>query len=229
MENQVVLAGSVADANRVASFFKSIWQDGEDVAPADLILASLHVGGYCSYIEQNDAVVAASFGFRGVLNGESILHSHVTASSVPGFGFNLKQHQKLWASTNEIDAITWTVDPLVRRNAVFNFEKLGAVAIEYLPNFYGSMADSINLGDESDRLFIRWPVSLTEAAQPAIGETKWIELPADIESLRKSDEAAAKEWRLKIREAMLPWFESGAIIRSINAERTAVLIERRVK
>ncbi|GAA2791071.1 hypothetical protein GCM10020219_072970 [Nonomuraea dietziae] len=44
----------------------------------------------------------------------------------------------------------------MRRNAYFNIAKLGARPFEYVENFYGRMADSINEGDESDRLVVEW-------------------------------------------------------------------------
>ncbi|MEV4013392.1 hypothetical protein AB0J35_23085 [Nonomuraea angiospora] len=58
-----------------------------------------------------------------------------------------------------LERITWTYDPLMRRNAHFNLAKLGARPSEYLPCFYGVMDDAINRGDESDRLLTAWPLS----------------------------------------------------------------------
>ena len=55
-----------------------------------------------------------------------------------------------------VSEIAWTFDPLVSRNAYFNLIKLGADAVEYLPNFYGPMLDTINGDDDSDRLLIKW-------------------------------------------------------------------------
>ena len=48
--------------------------------------------------------------------------------------------------------MTWTFDPLVSRNARFNLTKLGAHAVEYLPDFYGAMEDGINSNDEKIHL-----------------------------------------------------------------------------
>ena len=55
-----------------------------------------------------------------------------------------------------VSEIAWTFDPLVSRNAYFNLAKLAARPGEYLPNFYGAMADTINGADDSDRLLVRW-------------------------------------------------------------------------
>jgi predicted GNAT superfamily acetyltransferase len=134
--------------------------------------------------------------------------------------------QRDWAAGRGIAGITWTFDPLVRRNAVFNFEKLQATAVEYLPNFYGSMTDSINAGDESDRLFVYWPTAAasSDPSSPS-SDAIWVELPADVEALRRTDLPATLQWRKTVREALQPKLDSGWVIRRMNPERTAVLIE----
>ena len=147
---------SIEEMEAVSAFLCKVWAGGPEVVPFDLGIAVLHVGAYCSAAYDGNEMVAASFGFRGVFNDKDILHSHVTGSFQPGAGFELKQHQFKWAKQQGLAGITWSFDPLVRRNCVFNFDKLGATAVEYLPNFYGTMTDEINAGDDSDRLFVYW-------------------------------------------------------------------------
>ncbi len=143
-----------------SSFFREVWGGQDDVVPADIAIASGHAGGYFSAaFGSRNEIVAASYGFVGTYRGHRTLHSHVTASRVSGVGFAIKQHQKQWASSRGFDAITWTFDPLVRRNCVFNLDKIGAATTEYLINFYGEMNDEINRGDDSDRLFAFWELS----------------------------------------------------------------------
>ena len=67
----------------------------------------------------------------------------------------MKLHQRAWALARGIPVIEWTFDPLVARNAYFNIEKLAAMPVEYLTNFYGIMGDGINGEDETDRLLIQ--------------------------------------------------------------------------
>src|SRR2546427_889660 len=55
-----------------------------------------------------------------------------------------------------MDTIEWTFDPLVRRNAYSNLMKLGAEIVGFEANFYGTMHDSINASDETDRAVVRW-------------------------------------------------------------------------
>lgn len=244
-EFKVELVASASAAEELSTFLATIWQGEDDVTPFDLILAAVHVGGYGALAKANGKVVGASFGFLGDYAGDRILHSHVTGASVPGAGLALKMHQRRWAAENGLSAITWTFDPLVRRNCVFNFEKLGAYAIEYLPNFYGTMTDVINAGDDSDRLLAYWPTDgdldsvagecdqfalknidgspVRQSFDPA--RAYWVELPADIESLRKSDLSSAKEWRLAVRDLMHGPIENGWFVRSMSIDRTAVLLQ----
>ena len=70
----------------------------------------------------------------------------VTAQRGANVGFALKQHQRAWALHHGLRKVTWTFDPLVRRNAFFNIQKLARRRADYLENFYGTMNDDINGG-----------------------------------------------------------------------------------
>ena len=119
---------------------------------------------------------------RGTLIGAAVaffgidhLHSHITgvdpATQSRGVGFALKLHQRAWALDRRIESVHWTFDPLVGRNAYFNLHKLGARAIEYLPDFYGRMTDGINGGDAtSDRLYSSGTSASPEAVAAAAGD-----------------------------------------------------------
>ncbi len=243
-EFRIERVSSISDMERVSEFFRKVWGGGPDVVPLDLGIAMLHVGAYCSTAYSGDELVGASFGLPGHYDGSTVLHSHVTGSFVPGAGFALKQDQFSWATDHGFDAITWSFDPLVRRNCVFNFDKLGATAVEYLPNFYGTMTDDINAGDDSDRLFARWdlnsakvenkPFDQVECAlfnrngQPVphnvdTGQPFTVYLPEDIEALRRTDLSRAQLWRVAVRDALEPAFAVGSTI-SHTLNREALIV-----
>lgn len=215
---------SIEEMEAVSAFFCKVWAGGPEVVPFDLGIAVLHVGAYCSAAYEGDEMVAASFGFRGVFNSKNILHSHVTGSFQPGAGYELKQHQFKWAKQQSLAGITWSFDPLVRRNCVFNFDKLGATAVEYLPNFYGTMTDEINAGDDSDRLFVYWDLKGEQKNPTTSPNAITVEIPEDIEALRKTDLAAAKIWRADTREKLQPLLEQGWTIKAMQ-DRTHLLVE----
>jgi predicted GNAT superfamily acetyltransferase len=152
----------LSELNDVVELFASIW--GRDDGPPmnlELLRALTKAGNYAAGAFADDRLVGACVGFFHAPS-EDALHSHIAgvADGMTGrnVGFALKLHQRSWAMARGVSQIAWTFDPLISRNAYFNLVKLGAQAVEYLPNFYGSMLDTINGGDDSDRLLVKWPL-----------------------------------------------------------------------
>jgi predicted GNAT superfamily acetyltransferase len=121
-----------------------------------------------------------------------------------GIGEMIKRHQWDWAKENGFDTITWTFDPLVRRNAHFNVIKLGATVLGYHQNFYGELDDGINAGEQSDRVLVRWDVAgidvpLGKSFVEPTPKSIVIETPVDIEQLRKTDRVQSDGWRTRQR------------------------------
>lgn len=135
--------------------------------------------------EDGGDVVAASTGMLAAPAGKA-LHSHITGVLPAGLGrsigYAIKLHQRAWALERGIELITWTFDPLVRRNAWFNLAKLGARPERYLVDFYGAMPDAINAGDASDRLYLHWPLTEPGVVRACAGESA----AADLEALRSN-------------------------------------------
>ena len=168
---------TAAGHHEVAALFRAVWQASDDAGPvgAGTMRAAQHVGAYvvgAHAVDRSDPLapsrpsrpgdaagrmVGASFGFHG---SDGHLHSHVTGIHPDwqglGLGRILKLHQRAWCLERGVETITWTFDPLVRRNAWFNLRSLGAEVTEYLPSFYGPMTDGINAGDDTDRAFVVW-------------------------------------------------------------------------
>jgi predicted GNAT superfamily acetyltransferase len=163
-----------ADLEAVHQVFHGIWRpDPRDppVTPT-LLRAMAKAGNYVTGAYDCGRLVGACVGFFGSpLNNE--LHSHITGVAAGaagrGVGFALKLHQRAWTLGRGVPTITWTFDPLVRRNAYFNLAKLAATAVEYLPNFYGGMHDDINAGDDTDRLLVRWDLRAAEVIAACAG------------------------------------------------------------
>ena len=238
---EIRLCESMSELEAMESTFQQAWQ-GTVVVPPDLAAALVHVGAFAATAHLDGEIVGASFGARGTFETQSVLHSHVTAALVSGAGYALKKFQHAWAKYHGIDIITWTFDPLVRRNCVFNLEKLGATVREYLPNFYGEMEDAINLGDVSDRLFAFWPTVGEQPVQPAVDSNnilidtsgKLIEcdqtksllvyLPADIENMRRLNDSTVSTWRTNVREALEPLLNNHWTISRMH-NREALIVE----
>ena len=193
-----------------------VWGPGTgDMVSADFLMALSHAGGYVSgaftSTESGEVMVACSFGMLAQHRGDWCLHSHITGVNPTlqnsGLGTAMKNHQKQWALDAGLTAITWTFDPLVRRNAWFNIERLGANAVEFHINFYGPLHDEINGDDETDRLLARWDIR-TERVRGNETDSIVLETPEDIVQLRRSDQASARAWRLNMREQLSRAFQT---------------------
>jgi predicted GNAT superfamily acetyltransferase len=179
-----VLVRDLADLDELTlavALFGRVWpgEPGSGPCTLDVLRALSKTGNYVSGAFQGEDLVGACVGFFGP-PAEASMHSHVTAVA-PGLrgrnlGFTIKLHQRAWALRRSVTRVTWTYDPLVSRNAYFNLGKLGATAVEYLPNFYGQMTDTVNAGDESDRLVCHWDLKSDRVVQASRGNPPAVDL-----------------------------------------------------
>ena len=189
---------------------------GTEITP-NLLQAKVHSGAYLSGAFIGNECVGAAFAFPATTGGLH-LHSHMTAVLDKyrdrGVGYLLKIDQWHWAKKNNYNEITWTFDPLVRRNAKLNLLKLGADIASYHPNFYGDMPDALNAGDESDRVLASWkvigdkPVSRSEIAEPLASDIL-IAIPEDIVAIRERDLVENLKWRHKVRDQFVDVLAKG--------------------
>lgn len=217
--------------------FREVWRVTESAAPvsSDLMRALHGTGNYVAGVYEGDRLVGASVGFF-TAGRPPQLHSHISGIAGDmqgrGIGFALKVHQRAWATKRGVREVTWTVDPLARRNVFFNVTKLGARVTEYLPDYYGRMTDGVNANDESDRLLVCWslesepaaaacegvpaPVLSGDHAQPlleigpdgtpvvtcAVGPLRYCRIPADVVGIRAVNPPLARAWRRALRDTL---------------------------
>lgn len=249
------LLDRVEDFALVVELLRSIWTV-EDSARAPVNVETLRAvakaGSYVGGAFDGDELVGTSYGFFGAPGARSF-HSHIAgvSSRVQGrsVGFALKAHQRAWALERGIDEIAWTFDPLITRNAYFNFVKLGATPREYLQNFYGRMHDVRNGGDDTDRMLVSWrladpavaaavrgtPVRAEPADAPELvsvgddgapvrhdvdADVVAVRIPTDVEALRASDPTLATEWRITVRDTLGALMADGARIVAFDRSGT---------
>ncbi|WP_336205402.1 GNAT family N-acetyltransferase [Nonomuraea sp. LPB2021202275-12-8] len=245
----------IGEFEQVMALFENIWHfdPGRQPITVELMLALAHAGNYVAGAFDGDRMVGASVAFFAA---GSALHSHITGvAGAPGAGLALKLHQRQWALDRGLARVTWTFDPLVRRNAHFNLAKLGARPHEYLPAFYGVMDDAINQGDESDRVLAVWPltaprvealvrrgpvpVAVPASAVVALAdEDGWpvpgprtdapavlVAVPEDVERLRHADPGTAKAWRHAVREILGGMLADGGKITGFH-DKSFYVVER---
>jgi predicted GNAT superfamily acetyltransferase len=210
---------SISDQNIGLDLFDAIWPipGGGREIPQNLMQAFVHNGSYFVGAFRGDEILGATFGFIGITGGMH-LHSHMSAvlaqSRDLGVGALMKRHQYTWAFERNIPFITWTFDPLVRKNAGFNISKLGVEVAAYHPDFYGSMTDLVNAGDASDRIMVKWHVSAdvppsSNAASDLPHGAISIAIPEDIVALRARSSEEAMSERLRVRTQFLEAFANG--------------------
>jgi predicted GNAT superfamily acetyltransferase len=150
---------SVEEAKDAAALIDRVWGEDRIVVPALLRALSAH-GNPVFGAWRAGQMVGTQMGFVGITEEGPVLHSHITGVAPGlehrGVGLALKVAQRDWCLAHGIDVVTWTFDPMIARNAYFNLVKLGALGVEFHRDYYGEMADTINVGERSDRLEVRW-------------------------------------------------------------------------
>jgi len=183
---RIVELHDLMDLRAAADLYQTVWQTDARTAPVspDLMRALSHAGGYVSGAFEGARLVGASLAFH-TGSTEGGLHSHISGVLAEAQGRDigraLKLHQRTWALQHGLTSISWTYDPLIRRNAWFNITKLGARAVGYLVDFYGVMDDAQNAGDESDRAVALWNLEaprVSEAARGVRSEPDMVDLLA---------------------------------------------------
>lgn len=218
---------SDADAIRLIGILDEVWGGAPGSSHLDhgMVTALAHAGEYTMIFESEGRAVGAAVGFFGPPRSAT-LHSHILGVlpqfAGSGAGLAVKQHQRSWCLERGVTSITWTFDPLIGRNAAFNLRKLGTRVEGYLEDFYGNMTDSVNAGQATDRVLLRWDLE-TPSFSLADGEqaSEWlvedefgdplvvaltpgaprlsIRVPRDIERLRRESPERARRWRTALR------------------------------
>lgn len=233
------------EAAEAALLLDEVWavdETGTNIFEPGLIVAFAHAGNYVSAaycVDEPDEMIGVTVGFFGQPLG-TLMHSHIAGvrhqNIGRGAGSAMKLHQRLWCLNLGITEMTWTFDPLIARNAYFNFQRLGVHMTEYLEDFYGQMRDGVNSGQASDRMMVSWaldrPARLQrtdgssafsalrsdETGEPLVSEVPKeatlvsLDVPADIESLRGHDAELAARWRIALRQALTGLVGDGWVV-----------------
>lgn len=256
---EIRILSGVVELNLAREIFDLVWPSDEGTQiTANLLQALSYNGAYVSGAFIDGEVVAAAFAFPAVDgHGHHHLHSHMAAVKDQfrnqNIGSAIKWHQRTWAIEHGYQRITWTFDPLVRRNAKLNLVKLGVQVFQYLPNFYGDLPDALNAGDPTDRAIARWDLA---SERVRLAEKKLLQtivnsdlpialenldgnplersisqrssrvlcyLPEDIIQIRSTNPELALKWRLALRNQLLPRMENGWRIQDFSTDGAYVV------
>lgn len=148
------------EMHEVEELQREIWGVSDlDVLPALALRPQVEVGAILMGAFAEGRMVGFVFGFPGILNGETIIHSDMlgvnSAYRSQNLGYLLKLAQREAALAMGVKRITWTFDPLQSRNAHLNFGKLGVICDRYLVNYYGETSSFLHRFG-TDRMWVTW-------------------------------------------------------------------------
>jgi chorismate synthase len=151
---------TLAEMREVEELQREIWGVADlEVYPALAFKPQKEVGAILIGAFAEGRLVGFVFGFPGILNGETIIHSDMlgikAAYRSQSLGYLLKRAQREAAIALGVNRITWTFDPLQARNAHLNFNKLGVIADRYYVDYYGVTTSFLHRFG-TDRLWVTW-------------------------------------------------------------------------
>ncbi|HEY7659683.1 MAG TPA: GNAT family N-acetyltransferase [Actinomycetota bacterium] len=239
------------DGERILAVLHATWGDHEPF-PREILRALADSGNVPYGAFAGAETVGYVLGWAGVEPEDGLhVHSHMLAALPDrrhrGVGYALKLAQRAQALGQGIRVVRWTFDPLVARNAHFNLSKLGASADRFERNHYGEMTDSLNAGDRSDRLTVRWDLErppgprVVEAREVVLavdgsapgpiraptGPGAIVEITPDHAALRASDPALARAWREASAVALEACLGAGLVAAAFDRDRSRYLFAER--
>jgi predicted GNAT superfamily acetyltransferase len=145
---------------------KEVWGGNiaEVITPAMAAIVQKIGGIAAGAFDEDGQMVGLVFGFTGYREGLLVHWSHMLAVKEgirnSGVGRQLKLYQREELLKLGVDEVYWTFDPLVARNAFFNFNRLGVSPEEYAVDMYGPGDDSeLFRGLGTDRLVVIWRIA----------------------------------------------------------------------
>jgi chorismate synthase len=166
-----------SDYEACVALQRDVWGLADlEITSAIQLVATVHAGGLLLVAESpGHGVVGFCYAFVALREGEPHLHSDMLAVRARarghGIGLRLKWAQREEALHRGLRLVTWTFDPMRAANARFNLRRLGAVARELLPDFYGTTSSALHHGLATHRLLARWDLEVPRVLDRVKGGT----------------------------------------------------------
>src|SRR5262245_24012843 len=149
---------TLAEMREVEQLQRDVWGvEDLEVYPALALKPQTEVGAILIGAFAEGRLVGFVFGFPGILDGETIVHSDLLGITEEyrsnHLGYLLKLAQREEDLRLGVKRVTWTFDPLQSRNAHFNFGKLGVIADRYYVDYYGVTSSFLHRFG-TDRLWV---------------------------------------------------------------------------
>ena len=210
----------IAEFEACVRLEREVWKSADiDVVPIPLFVVASETGGQVLGAFHENHLVGFTMAIAGWRNRQVFLHSHMTAVRGThrdrGIGRQLKLFQRADALARGILLIEWTFDPLITKNAYFNFMRLGAIARRYLPNAYGITTSPLHAALPTDRLVAEWHLRSSRVLRILEGKRATpsfpkkavrISLPACLEELKTANPAKVARTQSEIQVKFAHWF-----------------------
>jgi predicted GNAT superfamily acetyltransferase len=202
-----------------------------DVVPASVLMIAERIGGVAAgAFASDDRLVGFVFGLTGIEHGTLVHWSDMLAVRADarncGVGRALKEYQRVQLLRRGVERMYWTYDPLVARNAHLNFDVLGARAVEYVVDMYGTTGSELHAGIGTDRFVVAWDLAAPRTRDGAergadVTVEQRIEIPLDIHAVQLSDPAEAAAWRARTRPQFQRAMADGMTVVRIDIDERA--------
>jgi len=219
---------SLEDADAILRVMIATWGNHQ-LLPREEILALAESGNVPWLADAAGETIGYVLGWAGMDPEDGLhVHSHMLAALPDrrhrGVGYALKLAQRAACLDQGIRLIRWTFDPMISRNAWFNLGKLGATADRFRRNFYGEMADSLNAGERSDRLVVRWDLDRPPGPRVAPASHETVTVPREYDVLRASDPPAALIERNRVADALEDSFARGHVVAAFEGPSATYIL-----
>jgi chorismate synthase len=240
---------SLDEMHEVEQLQREVWGvEDLEIYPALALKPQKEVGATLIGAFAEGRMVGFVFGFPGILNGETIIHSDMLGIS-PAYrsnnlGYLLKRAQRDAAIALGVKRITWTFDPLQSRNAHFNFSKLGVIADRYYVDYYGVTSSFLHRYG-TDRLWVTWLLE-DESVKPVPADIEalphLVRVGENFEPIANTDPITSSEvvieipreltehhklWRMATRDAFTRALENGFIVQGFYSGRYYLVADER--
>ena len=223
---------------------RETWGDQfDELVPSTILHVVQKVGGVAAGAFAPDGrMLGFVFGITGVRHGRLAHWSDMLAVRADardaGIGRRLKHFQRELLREIGVEAMYWSYDPLVARNAFLNLERLGARVDEHVLDMYGASTGSpVHDAIGTDRFVVVWELAEEPRAERGRSPIDWdaapivnapaapgaqpaerplpdvpalrVAIPADIHAVIRADPATAAAWRATTRRAFIRYLERG--------------------
>jgi predicted GNAT superfamily acetyltransferase len=142
-----------------------------ELVPPAILMVAQKLGGVCAgAFASHGRMLGFVFGITGIRDGRLAHWSDMLAVRTEArgthIGERLKHYQRDLVRAVGVETMYWTFDPLVARNAYLNLARLGARAIEYVPNMYGITGSPLHGGLPTDRVVVAWDLTRDDGHAP---------------------------------------------------------------